>query len=181
MAEATVLEQVVLGIVWKRGPCTSYAVCKEFLDSPSSHWSGSAGAVYPLLRRLDQRGLVRATAGRRGHRPSTTYVLTAKGRAALRRWLSPPIDPAAAETTYDPIRTRAYFLGVLTAAKRRAFAEEIEALLEHQVGVVEAECERYRRAGDEFSRLAMRGAVHEVRARLTWIRELKAALKKESS
>jgi DNA-binding PadR family transcriptional regulator len=54
------LEGCVLGILWERGPCTAYAARKVLRESPSPYWSGSAGAVYPLLARLEGRRLVRA-------------------------------------------------------------------------------------------------------------------------
>ncbi len=50
------LEAVVLGLVWSDGPCTAYAVRRTVQASLSAQWSGSAGAVYPAVARLEQRG-----------------------------------------------------------------------------------------------------------------------------
>lgn len=176
MADLTDLELVVLGIIWKRGPCTSYAVCKEFVTSPSSYWSGSAGAIYPLVGRLVQRRLVRGAWGRTGRRRHRTYSLTETGEAALRAWLMPPIAPNAAMITYDPLRTRMYFLAMLRPADQRKFLDDAEARLIGERARVDAECRRYRDAGDAFSHLAMRGAAHVIRARLSWIRDVRRAL-----
>src|SRR5690242_14236558 len=84
------LEGCVLGCLWKHGASTPYAVRRMFLDSPSSHWSGSAGAVYPLLERLERGGLVASRHAPRGARDGWTYSLTAAGRRRLRAWLEPP-------------------------------------------------------------------------------------------
>src|SRR6185436_18926108 len=73
---ATDLEQTVLGIVWRDGPCTPYHVRSVLLRSPSSHWSGSAGAIYPLVKRLEARGLARSRAVRTGRRAGREVELT---------------------------------------------------------------------------------------------------------
>jgi hypothetical protein len=43
------LEAAVLGLVWSDGPCTAYAVRRTVQNSLSTQWSGSAGAVYPVV------------------------------------------------------------------------------------------------------------------------------------
>ena len=50
------LEGVCLGLVRKHEPCTAYRVRQELKAAPSSHWHASAGSVYPLLARLEDRG-----------------------------------------------------------------------------------------------------------------------------
>jgi len=166
------LELVALGIVWKRQPCTAYAVAREFVTSPSSHWSGSAGAIYPAVKRLASGGYLRSTEASRGRRARRAYSLTPKGARAVRRWLTPPLPPEATRITYDPIRTRVYFLAILTPAERRAFLDEADTQTRSQLEVIEAEVNRYRHAGDEFSALAMSEALYALRARLDWIRDL---------
>lgn len=175
MARLSELELVILGVVSKRAPCTSYVVAKDFATSPSSHYSGSAGAVYPAVARLVRRGYLDSTEARHGRR-RRTHRITRKGRDALRRWLQPPLPEDAARITYDPIRTRAYFLGLLPPRRRREFLVDAQRRLKRQIPVIEAECERYRAAGDEFSAMAMSGALFVLRARLAWIAQLRRRL-----
>ena len=104
------LEGCVLGHLWKHGPCTAYAVRKEMLDSPSSQWSGSAGAIYPLLERLERRRLVSARKASRGKRAGWLYALTPTGHERLLEWLGPPLAPDVVSIAVDPLRTRV-FLG----------------------------------------------------------------------
>ncbi len=170
------LELVILGVVWKRAPCTGYVVAKEFATSPSSHYSGSAGAVYPAVARLVRRSYLQSTQSRQGRRRRRLHRITSKGRAALTEWLNPPLPEDAARITYDPVRTRAYFLGVLSPQHRRAFLADAERQLEQQIPWIEGECKRYRAAGDEFSALAMSGALYVVQARLDWIAEVRRRL-----
>jgi DNA-binding PadR family transcriptional regulator len=46
------LEGAALATIAGRGSATAYAIAKSLSDPPSEFWSGSAGAVYPLIRRL---------------------------------------------------------------------------------------------------------------------------------
>ena len=55
------LEGAVLGVIWQEGPCTAYTIRKQFVASPSPQWSGSAGAIYPLVRRLEKKRLLALT------------------------------------------------------------------------------------------------------------------------
>jgi DNA-binding PadR family transcriptional regulator len=124
----TELEGAALGTVIRDGPCTSYAVKELFRASPSEFWSGSAGAIYPLMKRLEQRGLVaseRGSTGRRGHR---TYRATPKGRRAFARWMTDA--ERAAAMGFDPLRTRLVFVDRLSARARAEFCAAVGAALD---------------------------------------------------
>ena len=90
----------------------------------------------------------------------------------MRRWLAPPLPEGAAAITFDPLRTRTYFLAALEPDQRRAFAACAKDELDKQLAIVEAEVERYRREGDDLSALAMEGAVHVIHARIAWMTKL---------
>jgi len=125
----TELEGAALGVVVRDGPCTSYAVKELFRASPSELWSGSAGSIYPLMKRLEQGGLVvsrKAATGRRGHR---TYRATARGRRAFARWMNDAERSAA--MGFDPLRTRLVFLGQLSEQAREDFCAAVRAALEN--------------------------------------------------
>src|SRR5215470_17811250 len=76
-AALTELEGCVLGMIALRGPCTPYAVRREFQESPSQYWSASAGAVYPLVVRMLRRRLVHAQRKPEEGRGAILYSLTA--------------------------------------------------------------------------------------------------------
>jgi PadR family transcriptional regulator AphA len=170
--DLTELEGCVLGLFWERGPCTPYAIRKEFLASLSPYWSGSAGAIYPLIERLDRRRLIRAASGAQGPRRSKHYSLTPAGRQALRRWLGPPLTETTLGIPPDPLRTRMQFLGALPHPRKMSLLREAEAGLRMHVSRVEENCERSRRAGETYEWLIARGAARMLRARLEWIREV---------
>ncbi|HRC58297.1 MAG TPA: PadR family transcriptional regulator, partial [Kofleriaceae bacterium] len=134
MSELTDLEGAALAEIHRSGPTTSYAVAKAFANSPSEFWSGSAGAVYPLIERLRSRRLLRATRGKDGARVRTDYSLTASGRAALRAWL---LDARrAAGIGFDPLRTRVIHLDQVSARQRAAFLAQVRAHLQQAAAQV---------------------------------------------
>jgi DNA-binding PadR family transcriptional regulator len=167
----TELEGCVLGLVWAKGPCTAYALRKEFLDSPSPHWSGSAGAIYPLVERLERWRLIRSAPHAAGRRHSKRYVLTPGGLRRLYAWMGPPLSDETVGVPADPLRTRLEFLGALPPAQQAVFLAEAERGLREQVRRVEEDYAR-RPPGDAVGRLTARGALAALQARLEWIREV---------
>jgi len=124
----TELEGAALGVVVRDGPCTSYAVAELFRGSPSEVWSGSAGSIYPLMRRLERRGLVASAQGATGRRGRRVYRVTPVGRREFLRWLADA--ERAAGMGFDPLRTRLVFLDRLSAPRRARFQAEVRAALE---------------------------------------------------
>ncbi len=115
----TELEGAALAIVAREGPMTPYAVKEAFRNSPSEFWSGSAGAVYPLISRLEKRKLISAKADKADGRARREFSITAAGRAAMKDWL---VDAErAAGLGFDPLRTRLFFSDLLTPAERKSF------------------------------------------------------------
>ena len=170
------LEHVVLGIVWKKGPCTSHAIRTEFSSSGSSHFSGSAGAIYPLVKRLEKRGLVTTRADRVGRQDRRLVEVTEKGGRALREWLSPPFEGSDFSLQYDPIRTRSYFLGALQGRNRRRFLDEAEAGFRRQMVTLRSARDEYAEQGWHWSALATDGVLEHCRAQLRWLRRVREAV-----
>ncbi len=124
------LEGFVLGLVWQLGPCSPYDLRHHMQASPSTQWSASAGAIYPLLRRLETLGLLRSKARRTGKRARREYEFTPRGVAALQRCVGPPLAPEAVTVAHDPLRSRARFLGALSQAQRSAWVAAARAALD---------------------------------------------------
>jgi DNA-binding PadR family transcriptional regulator len=124
----TELEGAALGVVVRDGPCTSYAVKELFRASPSEFWSGSAGSIYPLMRRLERRGLIVSAEGSTGRRGRRLHRVTAAGRRAFARWLGDA--RRAAGMGFDPLRTRLVFLDLLPPRARAGFRTAVRAALD---------------------------------------------------
>jgi DNA-binding PadR family transcriptional regulator len=171
----TELEGGVLALIRLRGPCTPYVIRKEFLASTTPYWSGSAGAIYPLFRRLCQRRLIRTTRSTGDGRNGRLYSLTPAGTGALNRWLQPPLSPMVIGSPPDPIRTRVGFFGLLSPKSRRAFVRAAKLGLKEQLKRLAAELKASR--SDPFDRLAQHGRYLAMQARLEWVNEIAAQLR----
>ncbi len=141
-------------------------------DSPSTQWSGSAGAIYPLLRRLEAAGLLRSKALRAGERKRREYTISAAGKAALKSWIGPPFAPEAITVTADPLRTRARFLAALTPRERVAWVKAAEQSLREVESNVRRWHERYGARGTRELSLLTRHAEMELAFRLAWLAEV---------
>jgi DNA-binding PadR family transcriptional regulator len=94
----TDFEQVLLGVI-AGGPRSGYGLKKMFDASPAGVYQPSPGALYPALRRLEDRGLLQAekkvSSGRRSQR---LYHVTEAGRAVHVDWLRQPVVPDTVAT-----------------------------------------------------------------------------------
>ena len=168
----TDLENACLGVLWLHQPCTAYAVRKVFEQSLSSHWSGTGGTVYPLLKRLTQQGLVKSAARKGDGRATRIYQLTKSGTRELVTWLRPPLPEAAGLMTFDPIRVRLRFLAVLSKEDRQSFLDEARQKLEDHLALALSMARDDKRKGDTFRYLSNRGGILAIRAQLAWLTEV---------
>lgn len=176
MSDLSELEACVLGLIWSEAPCTPYRVQQTVKSSPSPHWSGSAGAIYPIFKRLEDRGLVTSEAKTQGKRASRVFRISAAGTKALRAWLGPPLPDWTVDIPIDPLRTRLRFLGALPADKRLALLGEAKAQLECRLPEIQQDCERLATLDDPFPHAMARGAVYMMKARVEWLKEIETTL-----
>lgn len=167
----TELEGCTLGLIWETGTSTIYAVRKVFENSPNPYWSGSAGAIYPLVRRLEDRDLVRAREDYTGQRRRVLYELTAKGLRSFRRWLGPRAPDWSVTIPVDPLRSRIRFLGALKPSDRAEFLANAERHLKAQIKEARTRFKSFDPGEDPYRYLVPRGVAITAQARLTWIRE----------
>lgn len=168
--ELSELECFVLGLVWQIGPCTPYVVRKCMLDSPSTQWSGSAGSIYPLMRRLHDYAYLSVKREATGQRKHKTYAITSAGLKALKRWIGPPMGDGVVTVTYDPLRSRARFLGALSRSQQLAWLEAALEVLEEVERRVK-EWEASYAIDDEILQLIDRAGELDVQSRRKWVRE----------
>ena len=168
----TELEGCVLGLIWERGTCTTYAVRKVFLNSPNPYWSGSAGAIYPLARRLENRGLVRAREDYAGKKRRVLYDLTPKGMDSFQLWLGPAVPDWSFTIPVDPLRTRVRFLGALSQPDRAEFLALARQQLIVQIKDAETAFNSFDKKVDPYRYLVARGVASIAQARLAWIEEV---------
>ncbi len=169
------LEAAALGCIHVNQPCTAHFVRTQFRVSPSARFSDSAGSVYPMMKRLERRGLVSSSLQRDGQRDVRYYRPTQSGRRALKGWMAPPGD-AASMFTHDPLRTRMIYLELLSPRQRVAWLDEVEAALDGMFAIID-EPRPDRVDTGLFFKLANESARRSTHARLEWIRSARRQLK----
>jgi len=162
------LEGAVLGLLARQGRLSAYAIRKEFERSPTSNWSASAGAIYPLVKRLIKRELIEEAPVEGDGRKTRRLAITGAGHRALGAWVGSE-DPAIFGPSADPLRARGFALLILSPAEqhqrlsmwRTNTASKLQALHEER-----AEDDEARSTGLD---LVNYGAIKELEARLNWI------------
>ncbi len=131
------LSFLLLGVVDGQ-PCSGYDLRRLFQDTPIGSFSDSPGSIYPALRALARRGLVRSTIDASARlRPRQVYRVTAAGRAALVDWLREPVvgrqvlrdpDLFAAKLAFMSGRLRAPEISRLAACHRAALSDHLRGV-----------------------------------------------------
>jgi len=170
------LEGIVLGFVFKMGPCTAYQVRQMLKHSPSSHWRGSAGSIYPLLERLERDGLIRAEDDPGDGRARRELSITADGRKALKAWVKAGAAEELVAQVSDPVRTRIFFLDALTAREQTRLANDMLAALEGFLAVTKDDYKAHAARSEKFQHLGALGAMMSNQARVAYLREVVKAL-----
>jgi PadR family transcriptional regulator AphA len=84
------LGYALLGLLMK--PSSGYDLRKIFSSTSLKTYSGSPGAIYPALQRLQKQGLIRGTVEEgSGLRRRQIFRLAPKGVAELKAWIALPI------------------------------------------------------------------------------------------
>lgn len=116
-------------------PLSGYDIRKRIEGSLSLFWDAGFGQIYPTLKKLAAGGLVEGRSEKTGGRPEkTVFVITEKGRDAIREWLA---EPAAREYVRYEILLKLFFGGLTDPGHNiraiEAFKERyvpLEAMLE---------------------------------------------------
>ncbi len=160
----TELEGAVLSEIHHRNAATAFQVRRAFQVSPSLEWSGSAGAVYPAIRRLAAAGLIQARPTGSG-RKTTLLALTVEGAARLEDWICD--TRRAASVGLDPFRLRSGMWTFLDADRRATALAEMRVALIQELVFLEDYVTRLDRV--EQRRIELSIALQK--ARIAWIEE----------
>jgi PadR family transcriptional regulator AphA len=177
--QLTSFEHVLLGLICV-SPSSGYDLKRVFATTPMGLYQPSSGALYPALRRLEARGLVRAKAlGETGEsaRRRRVYEPTEAGRTTHVAWLRMPIDPSTASRDLGLHLMR--FVMMEHAVSREEVLEFLDDLKE-ALAALTAGLERFVATADlgYHPRLALDHGLAVHRASLQWaqcaIEELRA-------
>ena len=165
------LEGAVLGIVARKQPLTAYAIRKEFESAVTQSWSASAGAIYPLVRRLVDGGLLSETTKQDDGRGTILLRLPPAGRARLIDWVKAD-DLKALGPAADTMRTRGFAFSELPLKDRIRVLHDWRAITERSIELTREQIERFKQEQDRTAAIATRGTQLQLEARLQWIDEM---------
>jgi DNA-binding PadR family transcriptional regulator len=160
------LEGAALAALAQHGSATSYQLAAEFAASPSEFWSGSSGAIYPMMTRLKKRGLISGKAGHQGARARVLWSLTASGRHALMGWLM-DVERASG-MGFDPLRTRLIHIDLIPSEARAGFL----------AAVTERTRSKATESGFDDRPQSQRVHTHWMESRMAWLKQVRANLLK---
>lgn len=168
---ASLLESALLGLL-RQAPASGYDLRKIFVTTPMGSFSDSPGAIYPALKRLEARGLVRGKVEERGGlRRRNVFRPTSDGEAALKRWLAKPVTREDVAKRMDELLLRFAFMEAALGRMRvLRFLEEFERALAAYVPELRGYLQSNRAAMPTSAWLALDSGVRQCETQLAWCR-----------
>ena len=157
-------EGTLLALVARAEPITAYQIAKVYEDSPVSNFNTSKGKIYPIIKRLREAGLLRATSVPGDARGTETLSTTAKGREAVRSWVK-SVRPAHL-LPEDPLRSKVQSFDLLSRDERIEWIAELKIQLLNKLEEVE---EYGRTVAVPFQDLVHENAIRSIRGRMDWL------------
>jgi DNA-binding PadR family transcriptional regulator len=169
MENDSLLGFALLGLI-NQQPMSGYDLRKIFASSAMGSFSDSPGAIYPALRRLEERGMVRGKADESASgRNRRVFSMTPEGKAAFKAWLKQSVTSDDVIRRTGDLMLRFAFMDELLGAKRvirflSEFADETAAYIPSLKQYLESHAREMRLSG----RLALECGIQEYEARLRW-------------
>jgi DNA-binding PadR family transcriptional regulator len=168
----TSLGYALLGLVHLQ-PQTGYDLRKVFETTPLGHYSSSPGAIYPALKRLEKKGLIRGEVAEADTmRPKRIYSSTPRGVEALRDWVSQPLTKDDFLHRDDELMLRFALMGsVVDDATTRRFLEQMLQALDAYIPELRQVLTSMPDAGPPHGRLALMSGIESYKTRRKWVRQ----------
>jgi DNA-binding PadR family transcriptional regulator len=164
-------EGTFLALVLRVQPVTAYEVSRIYQESPVSSFNTSKGKIYPMIRRLEERGLLAKQRVEGDARGTERLSCTDRGRDAVRAWVR-ELKPAHVMLE-DPLRTKVQSFDLLSPEERVEWVLKAKEALE-------ASLERLDDYGESvtvpFQEFVHDNAVRSTRARIVWLDRMLAQL-----
>jgi DNA-binding PadR family transcriptional regulator len=157
-------EGTLLALVLREQPITAYQIAKRYEQSPVSNFNTSKGKIYPLIRRLRDRGLLAAQAVKGDLRGTERLVCTDAGRQIIRAWTR-QVRPTHL-LLEDPLRTKIQSFDLLSREEQIQWVVDAKALLTEKLREVHVYSDQ---VDVPYKNLVRDNAVASLRARLDWL------------
>ena len=176
--QLTPFEHILIGLVCL-SPASGYDLKRTFAATPMGVYQPSSGSIYPALRRLEARGLVKAVDGTgEPARHRRVYEPTPAGRAAHATWLRTPVDVSTVARDLGLHLMR--FVMMEHASSREevlSFLGDLKDALAAFTGGLERFAAATAQLDDRHPGLALDHGLAVYRASLRWTRHTIAALR----
>ncbi len=173
------LGYALLGMLMK--PSSGYDLRKIFSSTSMKTYSGSPGAIYPALRRLQKQGLIRGTVEEgSGLRRRQIFRLTPKGLAELKEWITLPITREDLSSGLKAVMLRFAFSEIAVGAAAsvgilKSLESELQPHLQHLHEQLQA-----MKAAPTSARLALDCGIRSYESLLDWARDGIAIYEKQT-
>jgi DNA-binding PadR family transcriptional regulator len=160
-----------LALLVRMQPTTAYQLSKAYALSPVSTFGRSKGKIYPIMDRLEAKGLLTRRKVEGDSRGTERLECTKRGLEAVRGWTM-DVRPAHFLPD-DPLRTRVQSFDLLSEQ------EQTDWVLRSRLGLLQKleELEAYAQiAVVPFQEIVHDNAVRSVRMRLEWLDTLLASI-----
>lgn len=84
------LESIILGFLMRQN-ATGYDLKQSMSQTTSYFFDASYGSIYPALKRMEVKGLIRSREEVNGGKFKKSYSITDEGRAHFLEWLKQPV------------------------------------------------------------------------------------------
>jgi len=176
------LDHILLGLL--RQPATGYDLKNVFSETVRHFWSARLSQIYPTLKRLEQRQLLRCWPEPSPRGPDRkVYLVTEKGRAELLNWLRS--EPAVGTERFAYL-AQLYFMDAIgDVHQTRAFMNTLRDHhsrwlaqlrgIEQDIITTHGDPEHFPDAGfHQFA--ALRMGIHSIQSKVAWCDETLAAI-----
>ena len=165
------LSLAILGLISQQ-PQSGYDLRKVFSTTPMGHFSSSPGAIYPALRRIEAHGSVRPAARpEKNGRQRTTYQITRRGLAILRRHVSQPITRDDVIWRMDDLMLRFAFMDRLVGRRRTLhFLAELASEIDRYLVTLRGYLADVKETIPPCGRLAMEQGIAGYKMNAQWAR-----------
>lgn len=170
MAKQNTAEYALLGLLTKQ-PASGYDLRRLAQETMGHFWNESFASIYPMLKRLHQKGWVSRTDVEQDDKPDKiVYEATSTGRAAFAEWLKEAVTPSPPR---DLLMLKLYFGRQTDPEVLRGHIDAYRRRLMENLSMMEPQIAKIRNAGEDhpdhvFTLLTLSQNIHATRAMLAW-------------
>lgn len=130
------LDYIILGFL-HYGDMSGYDIKRFMTTSTANFYDASFGSIYPMLKKMEEQGLVCSNELVDGGKYRKVYSITTSGKAAFKQWLEHPIELNRDKHTH---LVRIFFYGRLKPEKVKMLVEDyIEKMVSELESLTELE------------------------------------------